>query len=292
VWFLVTLPVAVLAAGQFGGAQGGAALRTRLYSNVCAGRVVGLQAALAGELVARGVPQLVVNLLAPTPKKVAAALPDYPQVAATLASLGGSWKEYDPAAIQWGFADGDKEAFLRACGAGLRPLESLLAALGGLQDDENGRPGQYETAILPLLEALDCPDVLSAAALTALWRTAKDNRHDYLADALLRPLFGLVEEIAQNPLRRLPELLPNLAWQVEQGLLEPLFHFKLRLLKLEWEILPCKSPEELLALAEPLLGLQLPPVDWHRLAKANRVEASALLVGWGFQLWRNRRGHR
>lgn len=308
-WFLTAFPVAVLAAGRVGTLGGLGEPRNRLYNNRVAGRVIGLQAALAGELETRGVPTFLVSLLGLTPEKAADFMPEYPGAARILRSLGDSWEKYDPEALEFNIAAGDKEAFLRACAAGLRPVTSLLALTGDLYDTKV--PGQYETAVLPLLEALDCPDILSAAMLTEQYhrvQASREKRHDYLADALLRPLFGLAEEVMSAPLRRLPEILPNLAWQMERGLLEPLFGFKLRLLAWELEVSPVKSVEELLGLLESLPGAGLPPIDLHRLAqagtparratlragmddapclRADRVKASALLAGWAIRLFRH-----
>lgn len=280
-WLTALLPMAALAGGREARYS---AFRARLYSNESVSRLVGLQGALAAELRAQGVPRLILQLLELNPEKIAAKLPEYPQAAKALAALGGDWAGYEPASLDWGFADGDRDAFFAACAAGLRPLEALLGGIGDLVG-ESGKPGQYETAILPLLEALGCPDIQAPEDFAFAARAQSGLKaNDYLARALLRPLFGLTEYAAAHPLQALTENLPSLARAEKAGALQPLFRFELQIFGLRLRVFPCGSLEDLQALLLPALGLRLPPLPWSKLAEASRPGAAWQLAWYALRV--------
>lgn len=71
----------------------------------------------------------------------------------------------------------------------------------------------YDSAIIPLLEALGCTGVKSYNSYVSAYNQDKDN----LLINLLNPIFSLVDKIAANPFDTLTGMLPNLAYFLENG---------------------------------------------------------------------------
>ena len=123
------------------------------------------------------------------------------------------------------FADGDKDAFKAAISDFLSPLNKVLAFLLtgedlsiSLTDGSDGSAAKlitlsgndgYTTAIIPLLEALGVPDVMSPAAFKADSGKILSN--------LLTMIFGFVDAVQANPLGKIVEILPNLLLFLHSG---------------------------------------------------------------------------
>lgn len=124
-----------------------------------------------------------------------------------------TWKDVDFATLDWGFEKGDRDGFLKTLVALLRPLEDVLAyVLAGedfvVLDSLRLTGGEgYNNAIIPLLEALGCKDILSAKQYK---ENAKKNKDAMLLD-ILNPLFNKIESVLAKPVDSLTEMLPNIA---------------------------------------------------------------------------------
>lgn len=155
-----------------------------------------------------------------TPKGVASLLTEKEYAAAKAAfEKADSWADVDFSAVNYGFTDGDRDGFTGALVAVLRPVTGLLDFI---LTDENlvlfdavtlkGGNG-YNTAIIPLLEALGCTDIKTYAEYKA--SVAAD--HDNLVLDILNPILDLVEGIAATPLDGLTKILPNIAYFVDSN---------------------------------------------------------------------------
>lgn len=71
----------------------------------------------------------------------------------------------------------------------------------------------YDSAIIPLLEALGCTGVKTYSHYVSDYNKAKDN----LLIDVLNPIFSLVDKIAEKPFDTLTGMLPNLAYFLENG---------------------------------------------------------------------------
>ncbi|MBQ7295629.1 MAG: hypothetical protein IJW86_05480 [Clostridia bacterium] len=124
--------------------------------------------------------------------------------------------------INWGFKDGSKEGFKKAVCAVLSPLEDMLTmllaegkmtVLGSI--DIYGSNG-YNTAVIPLLEALGCSADKIETYEEFKKSAAKGKAIESLADAVL----SLIERVLDRPVYTVTELLPNLLWFIENGGIE------------------------------------------------------------------------
>ena len=149
---------------------------------------------------------------------VANVIKDYPAASKQIAKCS-KWSDVNFDKINWGFKDGDRNGFVNALAAVLRPLYSVLrvvlsgddlVALGSLHiKGGNG----YNTAIIPIAEALD----IEPENLVSPKQYAKDANSDRLITDILNPLLDKVEQILDSPVKSLSEMLPNLAYFVYNG---------------------------------------------------------------------------
>lgn len=149
----------------------------------------------------------------------------------------------DFTAEDWGFTSGDKDGFVDALLAALRPITQLLdpeaqisfKALGfltvtaniGLRmfdpqitDDGNYAAGIYEN-LLPLLEQLGMNDLPTTEEYRANYYQVKEESGAAVAaDEFLKPILdslfaNVVDPIAADPLNGLIKILPRLAYVVD-----------------------------------------------------------------------------
>lgn len=153
-----------------------------------------------------------------TPKGLASLLTEKEFAAAKAAfEKADSWADVDFSAVNYGFTDGDRAGFTNALVAVLRPVSGLLDFI---LTDENlvlfdsvvikGGNG-YNTAIIPLLEALGCTDIKTYDEYKK--DVAAD--HDNLILDILNPILDLVESVAATPIDGLTKILPNIAYFVD-----------------------------------------------------------------------------
>lgn len=121
--------------------------------------------------------------------------------------------------ISWGFKDGDKDGFKKAVCAVLSPLEDLLTMLlaeGKISIldsiDIYGSNG-YNTAVIPILEAIGCSADKIATYDQFKLSAQKGEGIESIVDSLL----SLVERILDRPVFTVTELLPNLLWFIDCG---------------------------------------------------------------------------
>lgn len=124
--------------------------------------------------------------------------------------------------INWGFKDGDKDGFKKAVCAALSPLEDLItmllaegkiSVLGSI--DIYGSNG-YNTAVIPLLEAIGC----SADKIETYEEFKASAKKGEAIDSIVESILSLVERILDRPLYTVTELLPNLLWFINGGGIE------------------------------------------------------------------------
>lgn len=131
-------------------------------------------------------------------------------------SKASSWNKVNPATLSWGFKNGDKAGFVKALCAALRPMEDILNMLlceGKIQVmgavDIYGSNG-YNTAIIPLLEALGC----SNDSILTYEEYKKAAGKGKGIEAIVNSLMSLVERALDRPVYTVTEILPNLLYFV------------------------------------------------------------------------------
>lgn len=153
-----------------------------------------------------------------TPKGLASLLAEKEFAAAKAAfEKADKWADVDFSTVNYGFTDGDRAGFTNALVAVLRPVSGLLDFI---LTDENlvlfdtvvVKAGNgYNTAIIPLLEALGCTNIKSYDEYKK--DVAAD--HDNLVLDILNPILDLVEGVATTPIDGLTKILPNIAYFVD-----------------------------------------------------------------------------
>ena len=153
-----------------------------------------------------------------TTRGVAALLSDFGSASAEIGKHA-KWSDVNFDAITWNFKDGDKDGFIKAISAVLRPIQPVLRVILSGEDlvvlgsvRIKGGNG-YNTAIIPLLEALG----VSPSKLVSPQQYAKEASTDKVLTNILNPIFDKVEELLQAPLRTLCEMLPNIAYFLYNG---------------------------------------------------------------------------
>ncbi len=191
---------------------------TMLFTNANLTQIVSkLYSFLQGEDLQKFTSLIDVDL---SPAAVAGYLTEssYSEAASILSNLK-SWDYINKDSISWGFTDGDKEGFINAVSALLRPAESLFAMilagdkitlLGSV--DFYGSDG-YNSAIIPVLEALGvyCEDIPSYSEYLKLAKTEGPLK------PVITSLFTLVERVLDKPVYTFTEILPNLMYFLNNG---------------------------------------------------------------------------
>lgn len=158
-----------------------------------------------------------------TPKGVAAALKEagYSGVKAKLSGYD-SWQKVSLKGTSWGFRDGNSTGFENALTAALRPLFPILRMMLAGEDlvilDSITIKGSdsYNTAVIPLLEALGC----ESGDIKTYKQYLKNAGSDGVIKAVLDPVMALLDEVFEKPVYTLTEILPNLVYFIESGNLE------------------------------------------------------------------------
>lgn len=139
--------------------------------------------------------------------------------------------------LDWGFEDGDREAWLDNLVALLSPFADVLQLIFADRDlvvldliNISGYAG-YQYAIIPLLEALGCDNVKTYAQYknaineTTNPLSAEINTFYYI----LNPLLSLFDKLVADPITTLIEIVPNLIYFLSIGglniILNNLVHF-------------------------------------------------------------------
>lgn len=158
-----------------------------------------------------------------TPKGVASSLKEngYSSVRSKLLKYD-SWQKLSLKGTSWGFRNGSSTGFENALTATLRPLFPILRMLLAGEDlvildsiTLKGTDG-YNTAVIPLLEALGC----KSADIKTYKQYLKNADTDGVIKAVLDPVFNLIDEVFEKPVYTLTELLPNFVYFIEGDNLE------------------------------------------------------------------------
>ena len=132
---------------------------------------------------------------------------------------------------EWTFADGDRAGFTEAILELVRPLQPILKWLLceedialGVNDDSSdlvvlhGGEG-YAYGIIPILEALDCSNVMTPAEYYA----AAEADGDALITAILTPVFDKLDIVLADPANEIMQLLPRVIYFVNSNGLDTCF---------------------------------------------------------------------
>ncbi|MGN1195448.1 MAG: hypothetical protein ACI4SB_08180 [Acutalibacteraceae bacterium] len=193
------------------------AVKAQLFSS---GTVTALASQLYGQLSSGEMKDAAKMLSVPSsPSAFAAVLgSDYYSAKAALSKYS-SWENVSEANINWGFKAGDEKGFEKALVAVLSPLESMLNMLlrGGKIElfgaiSFCGTSG-YNTAVIPLLEALGCP----SESIKTYAEFKADTSNNACVKNLVTPIMGLLNKIAEKPIYTLTEILPNMIFFIQSG---------------------------------------------------------------------------
>ena len=198
-----------------------AMLTTEIYSNA---NINALLKGIYGAMEESGLLPLL-NLMGAdcSPKGVASHLKEskYSSAKAVL-SKADSWSKVSFKNVKWGFGNGSRNGFQNALTAVLRPLFPVLRLLLAEQDmillDSiyiNGADG-YNTAVIPILEALGC----KATGIKTYKSYKLSVGGDGVVKNILNPVFDMIDDICKKPVKTLVEILPNAVYFMESGSLE------------------------------------------------------------------------
>ena len=212
-------------------------------------------------------------------------------------SRAASWDKVNVNTLTWGFRNGDKDGFVKAICAALRPMEDIIGMLlceGKVQlmgcVDIYGSNG-YNTAVIPLLEALGCSNdsILTYKEFKKAWEKGIGT------EKLVNALLSLVERVMDRPVYTITEILPNLLYFINNGgietCLENLMYPFMSLLKefgmedmLDMSQLTEINIQELLSgmLKDNEFGIDLSGFDINQYAKMGQavtVESKRVLSG-------------
>lgn len=133
-----------------------------------------------------------------------------------------SWSKVSLDGVSWGFYNGSRRGFQNAFTAVLRPLYPLLKVLLAGEDvllmdsiTIKGADG-YNTAVIPLLEALGC----KSSSIKTYSQYVKDTEDDGVIDNIAEPIFDLLDDVFDEPVKTLTRILPNIVYFMNSGSLE------------------------------------------------------------------------
>ncbi len=197
-----------------------ALLSTSVYSNSNINALLtGIYGALEKENVLDALNILGVDA---TPKGVAEYIKDdYPNAYNALVGAK-SWSKVSLDNISWGFYNGSRRGFQKAFVAVLRPLNPLLKILLAGEDmlvmdsiTIKGADG-YNTGVIPILEALGCKE----NSIKTYSQYVNDKSNDALLNNIAEPVFDVLDDVFDNPVKTLTRILPNVVYFLNSGSLE------------------------------------------------------------------------
>ncbi len=196
-------------------------LGSALYTNA---NITALLKTVYGELEKQGLTSILALLgMDISPKGLAKQLTESAYSnAVTALSKADSWQDASLNDLNWGFSSGSRRGFQNALNAVLRPLYPLLRVVLAGEDlvvmDSmiiNGADG-YNTAIIPILEALGCNE-RSIKSYTK-YKNSADG--DGVINNITEPIFDLLDDLFKAPVATLTERLPNIVYFLNSGSLE------------------------------------------------------------------------
>lgn len=198
-----------------------AMLKGRVYTN---SNINSLVTSVYGALEEQGMTEMLTLLgVDASPKGVASALKSrgYTTAASAL-QKSESWSKVSLKNVTWGFSNGSRKGFRNALTAVLSPLLPILRVLLAEKDivimdsiTIKGADG-YNTAVIPVLEALGC----DASSVKTYSQYIKNADSDRLLTDILDPVFDLLDEVFDKPVKTLTRVLPNIVYFMNSGSLE------------------------------------------------------------------------
>lgn len=132
-----------------------------------------------------------------------------------------SWVKVS-ADLNWGFSDGSRKGFQDALVAALRPLYPLMRVMLSGEDmvimnsiTIKGADG-YNTAVIPLLEALGC----ASKDIKTYSEYKKTADTDKVMGDIVEPVLDLLDTVCKKPVYTLTAKLPNIIYFMNSGSLE------------------------------------------------------------------------
>lgn len=198
----------------------GAMISSSIYTNAnINAAVLGIYKAMEDEGLLSVLGLLGINA---TPQGVAALLGDGYSKAYKALSGANSWGEVSLKGVTWGFSDGSRRGFQNALTAVLRPLFPLLRTVLAGEDmvimnsiTVRGADG-YNTAVIPVLEALGC----STIGIKSYSSYKNSSAGDGVLKNILEPVFDLLDGLCESPVKTIVDVLPNIVYFMESGSLE------------------------------------------------------------------------
>ena len=200
----------------------GKSLKSTLKSTIYSGSTLaalskGLYSQLDGEKTKEAVSALGIGV---SPYSVSRALRSRGfYSAANYLSAYGKWSNVKEKSLAACFDVENRESFEKALIALLSPLEGVLEvflANGTLTVlDAVNIPGTngYNTAVIPLLEALGCPE----KSILTYKEYVKGKGTDKIISAVTTPILDLVDKICKKPVYVLCDILPNAIYFISNG---------------------------------------------------------------------------
>lgn len=154
-----------------------------------------------------------------TPTGVGNAIYQYYPYTARQLYRYSSWDRVNPASLSWGFYNGDSAGFKRAVTRVLSPFTPLLTCVLAGQNvtllDAVTIPGAdgYNTAIIPLLEALGC----KSENIKSYNEYVKGIGTSDIIGDILDPIIKLLDEVCASPVKTLCRILPNIVYFFNSG---------------------------------------------------------------------------
>lgn len=200
----------VAESGQFKTLE--AMLSKQIYSsNTVTSLVSGVYSALQSEELSALSAVLGLNI---TPASVANTLTKSNYYSAKKSLYGASsWKALSTKYIYWGFKDGDSKGFSEAIALCLSPLEPLIKMLLAedkislLGIDFYGSDG-YNSAVIPLLEALGCND----KTILTYEQYKKESEKVGAIRPLIETICAFLDRVMKKPVFTITEIAPNLIY--------------------------------------------------------------------------------
>ena len=196
-------------------------LENTIYTNANVGSfAVGIYSTLEKEGL---IEMLSVMGIDASPKGVASLLTegDYTEARNAL-NRASSWSKVNLNGVSWGFYNGRRTGFENAFVATLRPLYPLLeVVLRGktitFMESIKITGGEgYNTAIIPVLEALGC----NSRNIKTYNQYKNDTSKDAVLKNITTPVFDLLDDLFKKPVKTALEILPNVVYFIDSGNLE------------------------------------------------------------------------
>ncbi len=271
-------------------------LRELLMPQICSSDTLSMLTIEVYKMLEQSAEDLSMLKLDTTPAAVSAYLTNYPEAAAKIASFA-TWAEMNLDGVNWGVST--KEQMADAAAAVFGPLNDLLYTLLcagsyslniviGIEGDYG-----YQNAIVPILQHFGCQSITDP---TTFYADAANDKYSMVRH-IVTDLFTFVEGILDAPCSRMTEVLPGIAYYINNGGLETAIQSLISPLKVEFLVftLPIDI-ESLMSSAEEgaslnfdinigdmisISNVQTAPLDMELLASCGTVSGDTVISNKG-----------